>query len=76
MDFKTATDRLTARVTLADIAEACGSAINSISARASTPTHATVASRRQTGSPCWRDWRANEGIEFLKLAGELDHNIS
>lgn len=30
MDFKEATDRLTARVTLADIAEACGSHPNSI----------------------------------------------
>lgn len=30
MDFKEATDRLTERVTLADIAEACGSHPNSI----------------------------------------------
>lgn len=30
MDFRTATDALIARITLRDVAEACGSALNSI----------------------------------------------
>lgn len=71
MDFKTATDRLTARVTLADIAEACGSAINSIErARLDADSR-----HRREPPPDWEPALARlareRGIELLMLADDL-----
>ena len=73
MDFRTATDRLTARVTLADIAEACGSAINSIErARLEADSR-----HRREPPPDWKPALARlareRGNQLLKLASELNN---
>jgi len=74
MDFRTATDRLTARVTLADIAEACGSAINSIERARLDPD----SRHRREPPPDWKPALARlareRGLELLKLAEEISDN--
>lgn len=71
MDFRTATDRLTARVTLADIANACGAAINSIERARLDPD----SRHRREPPPGWKSAVARlacgRGMELLQLAEEI-----
>lgn len=71
MDFKEATDRLTARVTLADIAEACGAHPNSIDRARLDP-----GSRNHRTPP--QEWHSavvrlarNRAKDLLQLADEI-----
>lgn len=74
MDFRTATDQLTARVTLADIADACGSAINSIERARLDPD----SRHRREPPPDWKPTLARlartRGLELLRLAEELGNS--
>lgn len=72
MDFREATDRLIERVTLADIAEACGSAVNSIER-----ARLEGESRHYREPP--PNWKAaisrlarERGARLLHLADDLD----
>jgi hypothetical protein len=71
VDFKEATDRLTARVTLADIAEACGSHPNSIDRARLEPSSKSYRSP----PPDWENAVAKlakeRGEALLALAGKL-----
>lgn len=71
MDFKTATDRLTERVTLADIAEACGSSTNLIE-RARLDSNSR---HRREPPPNWKDALSRlartRAQELLKIADEV-----
>lgn len=71
MDFRNATDQLIQRITLVDIAEACGSAVNSIER-----ARLDVDSRHHREPP--PDWEAavarlarERGLELVRLAEEL-----
>jgi hypothetical protein len=71
VDFKEATDRLTERVTLADIAEACGSHPNSIDRARLEPESKSY----RTPPPNWQVALAGlareRGEKLIALANEL-----
>jgi hypothetical protein len=74
VDFKKATDQLIERITLVDIAEACGSAVNSIERARLEPD-----SRHHREPP--PDWvtaierlARERGEKLLKLANQLREN--
>lgn len=71
MDFKEATDRLTARVTLADIANACGSHPNSVDRARLEPS----SKNYRSPPPDWENAVAKlareRGEALLGLAGKL-----
>lgn len=74
MDFKEATDRLTERVTLADIAEACGSHPNSIDRARLAPESKSFRSPplnwRSSLAPLARE----RGLALIRLAEEMERS--
>jgi hypothetical protein len=71
VDFKEATDRLTERVTLADIAEACGSHPNSIDRARLEPDSKSYRSPPREWKPALAHLARAHGLKMLALAEEL-----
>jgi hypothetical protein len=71
VDFKEATDRLTERVTLADIAEACGSHPNSIDRARLEPGSKSYRTPPQGWETAVEQLARERGNELLTLANEL-----